>query len=246
MSSYKKIFIAILILALCKCDAFSTEKLLVVTEEWAPYVYVENQEVKGFDYEVMVAVFSSMGYAVDFKLYPWKRCIHMIEKQQADAILDISRNAERDKIIFFPDENLSDSASVFFYAKGKSYSFEKLEDLKGLKIGTMLGYNYNQEFTDADYFTKEDVTTMEQNFKKLIHGRVDLVISNRNVGLFEAKKMGVLDQIAYLAKEVSGGANYLGFSKNEKNEKLAKSFSDQLQKFKKTDVYKEILQKYGQ
>jgi len=98
------------------------EKLIVVTDAWAPYVYEEENTAKGFDYEVMMKVFEKMGDTVEFKFYPWKRCIKMIEDGEAAAILDISKNDERLKTMYFPKEKISDSASVLFHLKAKPYT----------------------------------------------------------------------------------------------------------------------------
>jgi polar amino acid transport system substrate-binding protein len=238
-----------LIFILCLTTSAAGEvkgRLLVVTDEWAPYVIEENEVISGFDYEVMIAVFSRMGYTVDFRLYPWKRCIYMVETQRADAVLDASINETRKKTLFFPEENISKSSSVLFHLRGRKYSFEKLQDLKGLKIGTILGYEYNREFLAAEYFVREPVENIEQNFKKLVLGRIDLFISNKSVGLFNAKNFGYLEDIAYLPKTVSGGDNFVAFSRKPGHAELAQEFSRVLQAYKKTGEYRAILQKYGQ
>jgi len=239
-------FITVMFLMLICSLLFAVEKIIVVTEEWPPYVYQEDNVKKGFDYEIMISVFEKMGYTVDFNLYPWKRCISMMQNKQADAILDISSNEERKKFMYFPDEKISDSSSVLFCLKGKKYTFNKLEDLKGLTIGTLLGYEYSKEINEANFFKKEEVNNLEQNFTKLEKGRIDLFISNKNVALFEAKKLGFLEKIDYLPKEISGGDNFIAFSMKPSNEKMVKIFSDTLKEFKKTKEYKEILKKYGQ
>lgn len=223
------------------------EKIQIITDAWPPYVFEESGTPTGFDYEVMMAVLQRMGYEVDFQFLPWKRCVEMIKTQQADGILDISRNEERTAFMHFPNEPLSESTSVLFHLKSRQYTFASLEDLKGLTIGTILGYKYsNTEFLEADYFVREPVKSEEQNFRKLIHGRIDLLLTNRNVGLFTAKKMGLLDKISYLPKPLSSGSNYLAFAKKKGYASLTVRFSESLAEFKETEAYRSILQRYGQ
>lgn len=240
-----KLFV-LLVLLLNLAESQAKDRLLVVTDEWPPYVFHENQGFAGFDYEVMMAVFSEMGYEVNFQIYPWKRCIHMIETHLADAILDVGLTEARKKIMYFPEEKISESSSVLFHLKGKQYKYESLQDLQGLSIGTIRGYEYNKEFLDADYFFKEPVEREEQNFTKLILGRIDMVLINKNVGLYNAQKMGVLEEIDFIPKAVSGGDNFMAFSKKPGHAKLAEEFSDNLKSFKKTPAFQEILHKYGQ
>jgi polar amino acid transport system substrate-binding protein len=221
------------------------DRLVVVTDQWAPYVFQEGNAIRGVDYEIMMAVLSQMGYEVDFKLMPWKRCVRMIEEHQADAILDISMNEHREKTMYFPTEKISESVSVLFHLKGKSFTYKVLEDLRGLTVGTVLGYAYSSEFLEADFFTREPVKTEEQNWKKLLYGRIDLFLSNKNVGLYTARKMGIQDKVEFIPKVVSSGNNYLAFSKKLGHNILAKNFSEHLQSFKKTTDYAAILSEYG-
>ena len=146
----------------------------------------------------------------------------------------------------FPEEPLSESSSVLFHLKGKPYAFAGLKDLKGLTIGTILGYKYSKEFLEAGYFKREPVKTEEQNFHKLLHGRIDMLLTNKNVGLFTAKNMGVLDNVDYLLKPLSGGNNYLAFAKKPGSANLAEEFSVYLAEFKKTVAFRSILHRYGQ
>lgn len=234
-----------LIFALIIPPAGAEQRLLVVTDEWAPYVYQENGIIRGFDYEVMVRVFEAMGYRVDVTILPWKRCLRMIESKRADAILDISLNEKRKTLMYFPEENISHSVSVLFHLQGKKFTYENLEDLRGLTIGTILGYKYNKEFLAADYFRKEPVKSEKQNLEKLINGRIDLFLSNKYVGLFSAKKMGVLDKIDYIRKPVSSGDNYVAFSRKRHYEDLAHQFSQELKRFKTKPEYPAIFDKYN-
>jgi len=241
-----KSIIIVLLMITISTVSFSFKTIFVVTDTWAPYVYQENNEVKGVDYEIMMKVFEKMGYTVNFKFYPWKRCMAMIENKKADAVLDMNYSEEKSKFMYYPNEEISDNVLVFFQLKEKNYTFNKLEDLRNLKIGTLVGYEYNKEIREATYFKKEPVSKIEQNFKKLILGRLDLFIVSKNVGLFEAKKFGILDKIKYLPKELSGGKNYVAFSKKPVNNMITIKFSETLKEFKTTKEYKKILLKYGQ
>lgn len=116
MARLKRRFCLGMGLLLIAASVAKAEQLVVVTEAWAPYVYQDAGMTKGFDYEVMVAVFGDMGYTADCRFYPWKRCLRMVRTQEADAILDVGLNPERAKQMFFPDESISESISVLFFS----------------------------------------------------------------------------------------------------------------------------------
>ena len=147
--------------------------------------------------------------------------------------------------MYFPQERISESESVLFHLRGKHYTYEVLEDLTGLTIGTVLGYAYSREFLEAEFLTREPVRTEELNLKKLLYGRIDFFLSNKNVGLYTAKKMNVLDKIDFISKVVSSGYNYLAFSQKKGYDTLAQTFSEHLKRFKTTAEYTAILNKYN-
>jgi len=242
----KTLYFAMLALMLLAANSFGKEKFLVVTEEWPPYVIDLKTGASGFDYDVVKTVVEKMGYELDFKFVPWKRCIAMIQNKEADAILDVSVNDERKAYMYFPTEVLSESNTVLFYKKEKNLKYDKIDDLKGLTIGTSLGYSYSDEFNKSTLFKKDEVKDHEANFKKLMIDRIDAFVVNKNVGLFTAKEMGILNDLSYSKQSVSGGDNHLGFSKKAGHDKLVELFSKTLKEFKKTKEYKDILAKYGQ
>src|SRR5688572_20842809 len=165
--------------ALLLCLAFTAraEPLRIVTEAWAPYVYEDNGQPVGLDYEISAEVLRRLGVEVEWQFLPWKRCLLAFEQGQADGILDIFRIAEREPQMLFVDEPLSEVEFVLFYARQRPYPYRSLEDLRDLLIGTSPGYWYNdQAFRDSRLFSREEAPTHEANLGKLVRQRVDLVV----------------------------------------------------------------------
>lgn len=225
--------------------AGAAEPFIIVADSWPPYVYEESGVITGFDYEVSRAVLSKLGFSVELRLIPWARCLWMVSNGEADAILDASVTPERRQTMLFPDEKISDSSSVLFYLKGRTYRYSGLGDLKGLRIGTIRGYMYSREIDEADWFVKEPVADIEQNIRKLLGGRIDLFISNRYVGEYSIRKAGAADRIDFLPKPVSGGELYLAFARTGRNVRLVKEFSEALRQFKKSAEFAQIMKRYG-
>lgn len=130
------------------------EKLRIVTEPWAPYVYEENGQVLGLDYETTAIVFKRLGIDVQWQLLPWKRCLAMLEQGLADGALDIFHSNERDAMLLYPSEPLSDVEFVMFYANARPHPFRTLDDLGGLTVGTSPGYLYSQAFSESTLFDR--------------------------------------------------------------------------------------------
>ena len=58
---------AVLVFA-CLSFAARGEKLRIVTEPWAPYVYEDGGKKLGLDYETTVIVFQRLGVDVDWQI----------------------------------------------------------------------------------------------------------------------------------------------------------------------------------
>ena len=112
---------AVLVFA-CLSFAARGEKLRIVTEPWAPYVYEENGVAKGIDYEVTAEVFKRLGIEVEWQFLPWKRCLAMLEQGLADGVLDIFRTEQRDAQLFYPSEPLSQVEFVLFQANARPHA----------------------------------------------------------------------------------------------------------------------------
>ena len=221
--------------------------LIIVTDPWPPFSLLENQSINGTDAEIIKAVFAQLKIPISLKIYPWKRCISMVEEQEADAILDISVTPERKVFLSFPEEPVSEGVTVFFTKKERQISFSTLQDLNGLRAGALLGYSYCEELDKTSFMINADrVPSLKQNFRKLLAGRIDFLVEVDAVGFFTAKTMGISDQIKIIPNaHFCHGGNYLAFAKKPGHDLLAAKFGKALRIFKTTKNYQQILQKYG-
>ena len=249
-------FLSRFMLALCKGLSLAfllpfmlqaKEPLHIVVDLWPPYVTSERNELTGADVDITKAVFAELNMPILLELLPWKRCLSLVENKQADAILDASITSEREGFLYFPDEPISNGVTIFFKRKAQKIPFTGLHDLKNLKVGAISGYSYCDEIDNSPYFEQfERVATLEQNFQKLLLGRIDTLVEEGTVGYFTAQSMGISDQIDFIPNaNFCQSGSYLAFSKKPGHEELAIQFGEALRKFKATDAYQQILQKYG-
>ncbi|MGE8153670.1 substrate-binding periplasmic protein [Pseudomonas vancouverensis] len=229
----------------CLSFAAQGEKLRIVTEPWAPYVYEENGEALGLDYETTAIVFKRLGIDVQWQFLPWKRCLSMLESGQADGALDIFHSDERDATLLYPSEPLSDVQFVMFYANDRPHPFHTLEDLRGLTVGTSPGYLYSKDFSESTLFTREPAPTHEANFGKLLRGRIDLLITDRRVGQHLIDELGIRDKITENPLVISQQSQYLAVRRNAGMDLLVQRFGAELKRFKREPAYAELSARYG-
>jgi polar amino acid transport system substrate-binding protein len=238
--------LALLTAVLLTCLSLTAhgERLHIVTEPWAPYVYLENGKAKGIDYEITALVFQRLGIEVQWEFLPWKRCLAMLDKGEADGVLDIFLTSERDAQLLYPNEPLSEVEFVLFSSNAHPHAFNRLEDLKGLTVGVSPGYFYGHEFMDATTFKREGAPTHEANFGKLVRGRVDLVITDRRVGERVIRTLGLQDKVSALPAVISREKQYLAVRRGAGMDLLIQRFAVELKRFKHEPAYAELLARY--
>ncbi|MDB6047923.1 MAG: extracellular solute-binding protein [Pseudomonas sp.] len=228
----------------CLSFTASGETLHIVTEPWAPYVYIENGQARGLDYETTAIVFERLGIDVKWEFLPWRRCLSMLQQGQADGALDIFKRSERDELLLYPSEPLSEVEWVLFDANARPHPFLTMEDLRGLTIGISPGYLYSTAFDASTVFTREPAPSHEANFGKLLLGRIDMVITDRRVGQYVLKQMKAQALVSQSSTVLGREPEYLALRRNAGMDLLVQRFGAELKRFKREPAYAELLSRY--
>jgi polar amino acid transport system substrate-binding protein len=221
------------------------ESLRIVTEPWAPYVYLQDGKPTGIDYEITAVVFKRLDIEVQWQFLPWRRCLMMLEQGQADGVLDIFETSERDSHLLYPTEPLSQVEFVLFQAKARPHPFNSMADLKGLTVGVSPGYLYGEEFRQSTLFIQEPAPTLEANLGKLALDRVDLVITDRRVGRYAVRALGLSDQVEELPIVVSRDKHFLALRRDAGMNLLVQRFAAELRRFKQEPAYAALIARYA-
>lgn len=232
------------LLLVCLSPFAKAERLRLVSDDWAPYIYWHEGQPKGIDYEVANEVLKRLGIDVDWQLLPWKRCLAMVEQGAADGVLDIFQVDSRKPFMVYPDEALSEVEFVLFEADARPHAIERLKDLAGLTVGTSPGYTYSRAFSESFLFRREPAPTHEANFGKLMLGRIDLLVTDRRAGRLLRRQLGLEGQVQELPLVISRHPQYLGLANKPGRERLAQAFADELRRFKQDPAYAAINARY--
>lgn len=244
MHSQRQIFFAVLLSCLSLCAQGQT--LRIVSEAWPPYIYEENGELHGLDYEATRIVLQRLGVQAEWQMLPWKRCALALEQGKADAILGSYRTRESEAALLFPSEPLSRIDLVLFYAKNRPYPFRALADLQGLRIGVSSRYRYSDRaFAESAQFVREPAPNHAANFGKLMRERVHLVVNDRYAGRFVLDSMGLNDAITYHPQVIGRDFLYLGLRRKAGLDDLAEDFARELRLLKLEPTYALLLARYG-
>lgn len=185
---------------------------------------------------------------ISIEIVPWARALYMLENGSADAMFPLFKTADREAFTDYSDPFTTEDTALFVL-KGSPISWSAdLSTLKNYKFGRVRGYSsgnlLDTLITNKDITLDEAVST-QLNIKKLLYGRIDIMIEAKYVALAELKKNKQLKDVKILGI-VAENTSYLGFSKkNNKLETIA-LFNKTLHSMKENGNYQLIIDNYFQ
>ncbi len=244
----KKIYYILIFLILGSSLSFANESITIVRgQDFPPYHYIdENGSEKGFVIETINGVARLMEISVTYKQYPWSRCINMIEKGYADAMMNLFKTKRRMQFMEFSDNILVYETNSLFSLQTKELAYTgTISSLTPYKMGTIRNYSYGKLFDHVHFPINFQMETETELINSLINNRCEVIIGNKLVIFNLLKTMKLKSQIKMLSPDVSKDPLYISFSKRRKHKALSQSFSKHLKQFKSSQDYQKLIQAYS-
>lgn len=235
-----------LLLCAIAVPAFAHDATLdVVFEDYPPYEYVEDEEVKGVNMDIIREAFRRMDVHPAFEPRPWRRAILQLKKGEILALSSGFKTPEREEFAWFPSEPLAVEVNVIAVLDSSPLVVNNLDDLKGRSIGVVRSYLYGEPFDSLRTFQRVETKSMYQLVDMLLNNRMDAIVGNRAVIRHIVRKSGDLDRIKFIY-EIGRDSLYLFFSKarGEDTEKLARDFGDTVREMRLDGTFEAIQSKY--
>ena len=203
------------------------EPLNIVTEDWPPFI-LKGQEISGIVTKNIreVLAYTDIEYSID--VYPWARSFHLATTNPNVLIYSIYRTKQREsKFHWFCPIYKSTPIHAYKLASNK-INIDSLEALKTSVVGIMRGDNSHSYFLQKGFQEGVNVdlsSNEETNIKKLIKGRVDVVIQSQESLNYRLKSLGASDMKLISGLEISRGASAehcMALSLNTKAETINK------------------------
>ena len=195
----------------------NAQEITVVTEEFPPFNYLENEEITGISTEVVRATLTKAGIQAEVRMYPWARAYWMASEQPNVLIYTLARTPDREDLFTWIGPIVPPiKAALFKLTTRTDIVMTSLEDAKQYRIGVIRDDGGHQMLLQYGFENEKNVFPVaqgEQNLKKLLAGRIDLFFSENLFVTMKMKTLGLpLDQVeeAFLVMEIE---NYMAFSK---------------------------------
>ena len=217
-----------------------------------PYNWVENEEYKGIDADIVREACRRAGIMPVIKNRPWKRVLKEVETGEADGGFSSFLTPEREAFAhFLTGSPLHYSTYSLFAKQGREFAYQKAEDLFGKRIGIVRGFVINKDFDDAFKSGKiivEEVTELKQNILKLLAGRIDAFVHQQDITVYALKTKKFEGNVVMLPVPIEPARpSYLMISKAAKipeKERLTESLNTALKNMQQDGTVEKIYDKY--
>lgn len=235
---YNSMFVVVIILfGLLPVQVARPSQLLGVTEEFPPYNYSSNGEVKGLMAAVVDALVEEVGVSADVKVYPWARSYKIALETPNAFIFSIGRSEQRENLFKWVGPVL-DARHYLFSLKSRSdITLSSIKDASGYRIGTIRNSIREQYLLTESAQHELDIvsgSSVEANFEQLRRGKIDLWAANSLVAAYtQMKLLGSGQDVLVPALRMSAinTPYYIGFNK-QFDDALYARFAEALEKFR--------------
>ena len=226
------------------------QSIKVVTENFPPYNYKENKELKGVSTEIVRAVLQELKIKTKIEVYPWARAYMIAQENKNTLIFSIGRNQKRENLFKWVEVIAPADFYLFALKDRKEIKVNTLDDAKKYKIGTVIDDVREQYLIRKGFVKGKNIHSTPQyinGFRMLLINRIDLWAMPELTAYHIIKKEGYKPaetlRKAYRLDEVSSEGYYMAFGKKTSDE-IVEKFRNALEKIKKGGKHKMILEKY--
>jgi len=180
----KSILLATGLLILILMSSTTQAKSLALTSlNWPPYTGSSLKDL-GVTSKIVALALYSVGLELNVVIFPWQRAVLTAKSDKNfQGYFPEYYDQAIEKEFFFSDP-VGSSPLGFIERKDKPVTWETLDDLKGLRIGTVKGYVNTAEFdakVASGALDAEAVVDDVTNVKKLAAGRLDIAVIDKYV-----------------------------------------------------------------
>jgi polar amino acid transport system substrate-binding protein len=201
--------------------------------------------------EIAQEAFAAAGYEVEYQEASWTRCVQDARAGQFTGIIAAIPADAPDFI--FPKTPIGLSGSGYAVRRGENFDFADTHSLDKRVLGVTRGYSFKGVI--GDYATAHAADpnrvafasgdgALAKNLGKLVAGRVDVVMDDRNVLMNAVADLGLESQVT-LIDEPAAVPVYIAFSpRAPQPQLLARILDEGIARLRQTGRLQSILARY--
>lgn len=225
------------------CKPLYAIELPAFTENLPPLNYEENGIAQGYSVELLQAVANEAGLKINIQVMPWARAYQTALATPNALLFTLVRNPERENLFLWIGPIAKRKVFLFKLSQRNDITVDELSAAKKYRIGAVRESASTKLLMAQDFQIGRELDVTKDDFinmKKLLAGRIDLMVSLDWAANFAIKKEGgSADQISRAFLLDQSHEYYFGMNKNtdpQVFEKLNKAF----EKIKKSGNLKKL------
>ncbi len=242
-----------LLLAVTPFTATATDVVRVNNNDWPPYFFRGGPDTpKGLGKEILEHCLPKTGYEHRFFPMPIKRMWGAIQSGELDINI-FSYRPDREPMLHYGKEPIFTASYRPVVRASSELSINSMQDFIGLRLGHLAGLKYSPEFRSfvEGKIQNGGVHVSNSNqaiLRMLLAGRIDVFVNTTDTVLWNAKGLGVIDQVKILDFDIQSGDYFVTLSKRsdriEDKQLFLQVVDACLRDLKKTGQYAEIANRY--
>lgn len=201
-----------------------TNEYRIVTEEWAPYNYIDNGQVTGIAADIVKAIMDITGDNFEFAVLPSMRTRRILQTQPKTIMNALFRTNEREALYKWVGPILEVSIHPYQLAAGTQPVRSRQQLLSASTITTRHA-GLVPELLESQGFSNLDkaATTSIQLYRMLLAGRANIILGDTEAGVaYYTRQLGVrLGALRQIPVEIIRAPLYIAFSPDCDDELVA-------------------------
>lgn len=240
------------LLLVCSGVAVPAQGLRVVTEDWAPFNYVEKGQPSGLATEMVQALIKESRVNTTIEFLPWNRAYADSLRVPNVMIFTMGRNAEREALFEWVFKIAPREIWLYRLASRNDLAIKTLNDAHAFKLGSGPTEDAStRDLVHSGFIVGKNLDSVQAsdpdiaNLQKLLLGRVDFIAVNPVSIAFAARKSGVdMKQLTQAVPVNQEGAGYWVAMNKGSDPALVQKLGSSARKLEKQGVFRMILDKY--
>lgn len=189
------------------------ENWTVASEDYfPPYNFTERGKRTGMDTAIVDAMLKEIGVYPVHRPMAWPEVVRAHDGNDVDVAFQFftsPRRLERGHLI----GPYRVGATVLMVRSNSEITYTRIDDLRGLRVGVVEGFEYTPEFDTSSLFEKVRSSSNVVSFRRLLLGRVDAIAGDLQVLKYLAESEGRTNAVKVLPKPLAMVPRYISVPK---------------------------------
>lgn len=224
---------------LLSISVFGKQVILVGTNaEFAPFEYLEKNEIVGFDIDLLNAISKETGIEFKIKDMAFDGLLPALQTKKVDLVIaGMTATPEREKTVLFSKPYFT--AKQVIITKKNNNSLKTFDDLAGKKVGVMLGFTGDSVVSEIKGAKVERFNAAYAAIMALNQGKIDAVVLDS-----EPAKKYIANSKELMIADVPAEEEDYAIAVRKNDKELIEKINTAVDKLKANGEYDKILKKY--